>query len=177
MEPPATTVGQVSEFTVRRARTADIPGIETLISPLVESRVLLGKDRVVFYEAVQEFRVAEDRNGALVGCGALHVIWEDLGEVRTLAVAEHWRGRGVGHALLERLEADARDLGLTRLFCLTFETAFFGRHGYGEIGEGIVSPDVYAELVRSPDEGVAEFLDLARVKPNTLGNSRMLKQL
>lgn len=162
---------------MRRARTPDIPQIETLIAPLVESRVLLGKDRVVFYEAVQEFRVAEDRDGDLIGCGALHVMWEDLGEVRTLAVADTWRGRGVGHGLLESLEQEARDLGLSRLFCLTFETTFFARHGYDEIGEGIVSPDVYAELVRSPDEGVAEFLDLARVKPNTLGNARMLKQL
>jgi amino-acid N-acetyltransferase len=167
----------VSEFSVRRARTADVPQIETLIAPLVESRVLLGKDRVVFYEAVQEFRVAEDASGKLIGCGALHVIWEDLGEVRTLAVAGDWRGRGVGHALLEKLEDAARGIGLSRLFCLTFETEFFTRHGYVEIGESIVSPDVYVELVRSPDEGVAEFLDLARVKPNTLGNTRMLKQL
>jgi amino-acid N-acetyltransferase len=167
----------VSDFSVRRARTGDIPEIETLIAPLVESRVLLGKDRVVFYEAVQEFRVAEDATGALIGCGALHVMWEDLGEVRTLAVAGDWRGRGVGHALLEKLEDAARGIGLSRLFCLTFETEFFTRHGYVEIGEGIVSPDVYAELVRSPDEGVAEFLDLSRVKPNTLGNTRMLKQL
>lgn len=165
------------EFSVRRARTTDIPGIEGLIAPLVASRILLGKDRVVFYEAVQEFRVAETPAGALIGCGALHVMWEDLGEVRTLAVASEWRGRRVGHALLERLETDAVELGLSRLFCLTFETGFFGEHGYAEIDESLVSPDVYAELVRSPDEGVAEFLDLARVKPNTLGNSRMLKQL
>ncbi len=162
---------------MRRARTGDIPQIETLIAPLVESRVLLGKDRVVFYEAVQEFRVAEDVGGALIGCGALHVMWEDLGEIRTLAVDGAWRGRGVGHALLEKLEDAARGIGLSRLFCLTFETEFFARHGYVEIGESIVSPDVYAELVRSPDEGVAEFLDLSRVKPNTLGNTRMLKQL
>jgi amino-acid N-acetyltransferase len=166
-----------AEFSVRPARTSDIPGIEVLIAPLVEARILLGKDRVVFYEAVQEFRVAETPAGALVGCGALHVLWEDLGEVRTLAVAHEWRGRAVGHALLDRLEADARDLGLSRLFCLTFETGFFGRHGYTEIGESVVSPDVYAEMVRSHDEGMAEFLDLARVKPNTLGNTRMLKQL
>lgn len=164
-------------FTVRRARTTDVPMIEALIEPLVQDRILLGKDRVVFYEAVQEFRVAEADDGTLIGCGALHVMWEDIGEVRTLAVAADRRSKGVGHALLERLETDARDLGLTRLFCLTFETRFFTDHGYAEIGEGLVSPDVYAELVRSPDEGVAEFLDLARVKPNTLGNSRMLKQL
>lgn len=104
-------------------------------------------------------------------------MWEDLGEVRTLAVASDWLGNGVGYAILERLESDARELGLTRLFCLTFEVGFFTRNGYGEIGEGVIDPEVYSEMVRSPDEGVAEFLDLARVKPNTLGNSRMLKQL
>jgi amino-acid N-acetyltransferase len=165
------------EIRIRRARTADVVGIERLVEPLVHERILLGKDRVVLYEAVQEFRVAESPDGELIGCGALHVMWEDIGEVRTLAAASAWRRRGVGHALLERIEDDARELGLTRLFCLTFETAFFIGHGFREIGEGVVSPDVYAELVRSPDEGVAEFLDLARVKPNTLGNTRMLKEL
>ena len=177
MSPEAPSAQPAPAVTVRRARTTDVPAIEAMIEPLVQQRILLGKDRVVFYEAVQEFRVAENGDGEVLGCGALHVMWEDLGEVRTLAVTGGWRGRGVGHALLERLEADARELGLTRLFCLTFETRFFIGHGYTEIGEGVVSPDVYAELVRSPDEGVAEFLDLARVKPNTLGNTRMLKQL
>ena len=161
---------------VRNARTADVPGILNLVEPLVHDRILLGKERVDLYEAVQEFRVAEV-DGELIGCGALHVMWEDLGEVRTLATTRDWRGKGVGHALLTRLEDDARSLGLTRLFCLTFEVEFFGAHGYTEHGEGLVSSDVYAELVRSADEGVAEFLDLARVKQNTLGNTRMLKQL
>ena len=164
-------------FTVRPARTADIPAIEALVEPLVQRRILLGKERVVFYEGVQEFRVAVDDNGALLGCGALHVLWEDLGEVRTLAVADDWLHRGVGHAILEDIEASAAGLGLARLFCLTFETDFFGRHGFAPIGEDIVSPDVYSQLVRSQDEGVAEFLDLSRVKPNTLGNTRMLKTL
>ena len=127
-------------FAVRRARTSDVPLIEALIAPLVQDRILLGKDRVVFYEAVQEFRVAETDDGTLIGCGALHVMWEDIGEVRTLAVAADRRTRGVGRALLERLEADARDLGLTRLFCLTFETRFFTEHGYGDIGEALCRP-------------------------------------
>lgn len=164
-------------FTVRSARTSDVPAIQALIEPLVQRRILLGKDRVVFYESLQEFRVAEDDTGRLIGCGALHVIWEDLAEVRTLAVEEAWLRKGVGHALLERIEQDARALGVTKLFCLTFETGFFGRHGFEPIGEEIVSPDVFAQLALSPDEGVAEFLDLARVKPNTLGNTRMLKHL
>jgi amino-acid N-acetyltransferase len=164
-------------FTVRPARTSDVPGIQRLIEPLVHERILLGKERVSFYEAVQEFRVAEDADDNLIGCGALHVMWEDLGEVRTLAVARDWLGRGVGHALLDTLEVDAAALGLSRLFCLTFEVDFFARHGFQPMSDEIVDADVYAELVRSTDEGVAEFLDLARVKPNTLGNTRMLKHL
>jgi amino-acid N-acetyltransferase len=166
----------VTHLQVRRARTSDIPAIQSLVEPLAQRRILLGKDRVTLYEAVQEFRIAEE-DGVPVGCGALHVMWEDLGEVRTLAVRDDRLGTGVGHAILERIEADARELGLTRLFCLTFETEFFGRHGFEPIGERVVDPEVFAQLALSPDEGVAEFLDLARVKQNTLGNTRMLKQL
>lgn len=161
---------------VRRARTSDIPAIREIAEPLVERRILLGKEWVESYGAVPEFRVAID-DGRLVGFGALHVIWADLGEVRTLAVHDDWRGRGAGHQLLEALEGDAREYGLTRLFCLTFEVDFFGRHGFVEMGNETVDPDTYAELVRSSDEGIAEFLDLARVKPNTLGNARMIKRL
>jgi amino-acid N-acetyltransferase len=79
--------------------------------------------------------------------------------------------------LLEQLEQDARELGVGKLFCLTFEVDFFVGHGFAPVGEGVVGPDVVAELARSGDEGVAEFLDLPRVKPNTLGNTRMLKVL
>ena len=167
----------MTDFTVRRARTSDVPKIIALVEPLVSRRILLGKERVDLYGSVQEFRVAEAADGEVIGAGALHVMWEDLGEVRPLAGDDAWLGRGVGHALLETLEAEARDLGLSRLFCLTFEVGFFGRHGFEDMGDETVDPAVYAELVRSHDEGVAEFLDLARVKPNTLGNTRMLREL
>ncbi|MFK4728774.1 amino-acid N-acetyltransferase [Agromyces mediolanus] len=167
----------MTDFTVRRARTSDVPRIIDVVEPFVSRRILLGKERVDLYGAIQEFRIAEDAEGRVIGAGALHVIWEDLGEVRTLAVAEEWLGRGVGRALLDALERDARELGLSRLFCLTFEVGFFGRNGFEDMGEETVDPEVYAELVRSHDEGVAEFLDLARVKQNTLGNTRMLKHL
>jgi amino-acid N-acetyltransferase len=164
-------------YSIRRARTSDVARIQELVEPLVQRRILLGKDAVVFYESVQEFRVAETADGELIGCGALHVMWRDLAEVRTLAVEDSWLGKGVGRALLARLEDEARDLGLSRLFCLTFEVGFFARNGFVDMGNETVDPEVYAELVRSHDEGVAEFLDLARVKPNTLGNTRMLKHL
>lgn len=162
---------------VRRARTSDVVDIHRLIQPLVDEGVLLKKDLVVLYEAVQEFRVAVDGNGELVGCGALHVLWRDLGEIRTIATSERARGLGVGHSLLERLVEDARALELERLFCLTFETGFFGRHGFVAVEEQIVDAATFDEMLRSPDEGVAEFLDLPYVKPNTLGNTRMLLRL
>lgn len=167
----------MSEFTVRPARTQDVRGIQAMLEPFVQRRILLGKDLVVLFEATQQFVVAEDAAGNLVGCGALHVMWEDLGEIRTLIVVDEWLHHGVGRAIVELLEENARRLGLSRLFCLTFEVDFFTRRGFAPIGEQVVDPDVYSQLIRSPDEGVAEFLDLAHVKPNTLGNTRMLKVL
>ncbi|MFW6691694.1 amino-acid N-acetyltransferase [Streptomyces sp. MAR4 CNX-425] len=164
--------------TVRRARTTDVPAIRRLLDPYVHRDILLGKATVTLYEDIQEFWVAErDADAAVVGCGALHVMWEDLAEVRTLAVDPARKGTGIGHQLLDRLLHTARWLGVGRIFCLTFEVDFFAKHGFVEIGETPVDRDVYSELLRSYDEGVAEFLDLERVKPNTLGNSRMLLHL
>jgi amino-acid N-acetyltransferase len=163
------------ELIVRRARTADVTAIKQLIDSYT-GRLLLAKDTVTLYEDVQEFRVAE-LAGRVVGCGAMHVLWQDLGEIRTLAVAAECRGRRIGDRLLSELIAGARELGLSRLFALTFQTRFFGRHGFVEIQGTPVEPDTYVEMRRSYDAGVAEFLDLEYVKPNTLGNSRMLLTL
>lgn len=166
----------MSDVIVRRARTSDVPAVRTLVDTYAPDRRLLSKATVVLYEDVQEFRVAE-LDGTVVGCGALHVMWEDLAEVRTVAVDPAHHGRGVGSAVLRALLEGARELGVRRVFCLTFETAFFGRHGFVEAPDIAVDPGVASELLQSPDEGVAEFLDLARVRPNTLGNTRMLLEL
>jgi amino-acid N-acetyltransferase len=163
--------------TVRPARTRDVAGIRRLVDLYAPGRILLDKATVTLYEDVQEFLVAEGGDGCLVGCGALHVMWEDLAEVRTLAVDPAARGHGVGHALLDGLLGRARDLGIGRLFCLTFEVEFFARHGFHELDGSPVSPAVYDELLRSYDEGVAEFLGLEHVKPNILGNTRMVLEL
>jgi amino-acid N-acetyltransferase len=167
-------------ITVRRARTGDVPDVRRLVDPYVSEGILLDKATVTLYEAIQEFWVAErDADARVVGCGALHVMWEDLAEVRTLAVDPAFQGHGIGHQVLGKLLQTARWLGVRKVFCLTFEVDFFSKHGFVEIGETQtpVDTDVYAELLRSYDEGVAEFLGLERVKPNTLGNSRMLLHL
>lgn len=161
---------------VRAAKTSDVKGIRKLIDLYAPQRRILSKETVTLYESVQEFVVAVDGD-EVVGCGALHVLWEDVAEVRTVAVTEDLRGKGVGHKILEKLIDRARVIGVKKLFCLTFETEFFGRHGFAEIQGAPVDPDVYQELLRSYDEGIAELLDLESSKPNTLGNTRMVKLL
>lgn len=162
-------------ITIRRARVGDVRRIKDLVD-CYAGAVLLTKQLVTLYEDVQEFWVAEGADGVL-GCGALHVLWEDLGEIRTLAVCPDAVGQGVGHALVAQLVAHGRALGLRRLFVLTFEERFFSRHGFQIIEGAPVTEDVYDEMRRSHDEGVAEFLDLPYAKPNTLGNIRMLLEL
>ena len=161
---------------IRPAQTKDIPAIRGLIDTYTLGGRLLSKETVTLYEDVQEFSVAVE-DDVVVGCGALHVLWEDLAEVRTVAVLARLKGQGVGHKILEVIIERARMVGVERIFCLTFETQFFGRHGFEEIHGTPVDPDVYSELLRSYDTGVAEFLDLESVKPNTLGNTRMLRVL
>ena len=139
---------------IRPAKTQDISGIRALIDTYTLGGRLLNKETVMLYEDVQEFTVAIE-DGVVVGCGALHVLWEDLAEVRTVAVVDKLKGQGVGHEILEAIINRARVIGVSRIFCLTFETAFFGRHGFEEIHGTPVDPDVYSELLRSYDTGVA----------------------
>ncbi|MBR8742032.1 amino-acid N-acetyltransferase [Nocardiopsis sp. MG754419] len=180
----------VRHVRVRRARTPDVAHIRRLVDTYSVDRRVLSKSTVNLYEDIQEFWVAEAETTpdtpakgpvepelSVVGCGALHVLWEDLAEVRTVAVDPSLRGFGVGHRLVTALIDAARELGVQRVFCLTFETGFFAKHGFAPIQGTPVSFRVYEELLRSYDEGVAEFLDLERVKPNTLGNTRMLVHL
>jgi amino-acid N-acetyltransferase len=167
------------KYTVRQARTGDVRPIRRLVDANLASGRLLDKPTVTLYEDIQEFVVAEPAGpaGAVIGCGALHVMWEDLAEIRTLAVDESCRGEGAGRLIVEALLARGRQVGVSRVFVLTFAVTFFAGLGFEKISGEATSPEVYAELLRSYDEGVAEFLDLDRVKPNTLGNTRMLLRL
>jgi amino-acid N-acetyltransferase len=161
---------------IRPARTGDVKAIRALVDGYAAPGRMLEKETVTLYETVQEFTVAV-KDGKVVGCGALHVLWEDLAEVRTVAVESSLHKQGIGHLILTSIIDRARALGVKRIFCLTFQTEFFARHGFAEIEGTPVDADVYQQLLRSYDAGVAEFLDLESVKPNTLGNTRMLKIL
>ena len=170
------------EVRIRPATVKDVPAIAALVEPLALEGILLAKERVTYYESIQEFLVAEraldDGSFEPVGCGALHVMWRDIAEIRTLATAPSARGTGAGYRMVAALVERARALRVKQVFCLTFEVEFFKRQGFSVMeDQSQVDPKIYMELLRSPDEGIAEFLDLARVKPNTLGNTRMILDL
>jgi len=173
--------GDRPRVVVRQALPADVRGIERLVAIHAGEGSLVNKDLIAYFEAIQEFVVADladgDGSPGIVGCGALHVLWDDIAEVRTLAVDRRILRQGVGHRILDTLLDRARNLGLRRVFSLTFEVEFFSGHGFVPIAGTPVGTDVYLQMLRSHDDGVAEFLDLARVKPNTLGNTRMMLEL
>jgi amino-acid N-acetyltransferase len=161
---------------IRPARTSDVKQIRSIIDAFAAPGKMLEKETVTLFESVQEFVVAVD-GSQVIGCGALHVLWEDLAEVRTVAVKEEFHKKGIGHQIIEAIIDRAQSIGVERIFCLTFQTQFFGKHGFNVIECTPVDTDVYQELLRSYDAGVAEFLDLETAKPNTLGNTRMLRIL
>jgi amino-acid N-acetyltransferase len=165
-----------STYRVRKARTSDVHAIQAIREPFL-GKVLQHHELVGLFEKIQEFLVVVDDNDRVLAAGALHVMWEDLAEVRSVVVDDSMRGKGIGHLLVDALLEEARKLGIKRVFCLTFETGFFGKHGFEPISDVPVDAETFEEMVRSTDVGVAEFLDLARVKENTLGNTRMLKLL
>lgn len=165
-----------SSFRVRPARTQDVRAIQSIREPFL-GKVLQHHELVALFEKIQEFSVVVDANDRVLAAGALHVMWQDLAEVRSIVVDGSMRGRGIGHLLVEALLEEARRVGVSRVFCLTFETDFFAKHGFEPISDVPVAADIFEEMARSTDVGVAEFLDLARVKENTLGNTRMLRLL
>ena len=168
-------MGEAEQVSVHRARAADVRSIKHLVD-FYAGPVLLEKTLANLYEDVTEFWVAEV-NGTVTGCGALHVLWEDIGEIRTVATHPDARGHGIGHAVCRDIIAEARRMGLRRLFVLTFEVSFFAGLGFRPIDELDLTDEAAAALRDSYDRGVAEFLDLPFVKPNTLGNTRMLLHL
>ena len=108
---------------VRPAKTMDVKAIRSLVDSYAAPGQMLSKETVTLYESVQEFIVAEV-DGVVVGCGALHILWEDLAEVRTMAVKKELNRQGIGHKILEAIIARAGEVGVEKIFCLTFQTEF-----------------------------------------------------
>ena len=134
---------------VRKARVDDAPAIQALVNYYARKEVMLPLSLTDVYERLRDFVVYEE-NGEVLGCGALHVVWEDLAEVRSLAVREDARGRGIGRGLFDACVREAPALGVRRVFALTFVPAFFRTLGMAETGKETLPHKVWADCVRCP---------------------------
>jgi len=134
---------------VRMARVADAPAIHALVNHYARGEVMLPLSLGEVYDRLRDFVVCEE-DGVIVGCGALHVVWEDLAEVRSLAVREDARGRGLGRALFQACVAEAPALGVARVFVLTFAPDFFRKLGMVDVAKETLPHKVWSDCVRCP---------------------------
>ena len=154
---------------LRRATLDDVPGIARIMADFVAQGVLLPRPVGELYQCIREFHVAVrpgpgGEAGVVVACAALRLLWDDLGEVRSLAVRPDHHGLGLGARLVRRLREDARALDLPRVIALTREVAFFERCGFRVVSRDTLPRKVWTDCVRCPrrhacDE-VAVVLDL-----------------
>ena len=139
----------MGEVIVRRARLSDVEEMHALINHFAGLGLMLPKSRNKLYQNIRDFFVAE-KDGQFAGCCALHVIWNDLGEIRSLAVAEAYQNNGVGRLLAVAAIQDARELRLPRVFALTYQRAFFERLGFVEVDKATMPQKVWGECMDCP---------------------------
>ncbi len=133
-----------------------MPGIYALLSHFSDHGVLLGRSLSSLYDHVRDFKVVEiaggdcRKSGELAGVAALHVCWDDLAEIRSLAVADEFQGRGIGGRLLRHCLKDVSILGIKRVFCLTYQPDFFAKLGFADIDKDKLPHKVWSDCLQCP---------------------------
>lgn len=135
---------------IRPARVSDVPAICDLIKTFADQKLMIRRTLGELYESVREFYVATEDDGRVIGCAAVHVFWEDLAELKCLAVSEAAQGRGVGRRLVEACWIAARDLDIRSVFTLTYVPEFFEKCGYVQIEKSDLPHKIWNECVRCP---------------------------
>ena len=135
---------------IRPARVGDVPAIHDLIRTFADRKLMIRRSLGELYESIREFFVATDDSGKVIGCSALHVFWDDLAELKCLAVAETTQGQGVGRKLIEACWEAARELEIKSVFTLTYVPGFFEKCGYHQIEKADLPHKIWNECVRCP---------------------------
>lgn len=135
------------KYTIRKAKVCDVPGIHSLINSFAKKDQMLPRAMNDIYENLQCYFVAESR-GKIVGCCSLSVTWEDLAEIRSLAVNARYAGRGIGKKLVSRCIQEAKTLGVKRVFALTFKPGYFRHFGFTDIPKEELPHKVWADCIR-----------------------------
>lgn len=157
-------------ITIRRATIADAPAIGALVNQYAARGMMLPKSQVQVYESLREFVVAVDEEGTVLGCGALRLMWNDLAEIRSLAVDERATGTGLGRRMVEALVDEAKEMGLARVFALTYQQVFFEKLGFEVCDRDIFLQKVWLDCRACPKRDCCDeiamllVLDPARAK-------------
>jgi len=141
--------GSTNTLTIRPARVADAGAILKLVNELAIQQILLPRSPASVIENIRDFHVAEvdDR---FAGCGALHVVWSDLAEVRSIAIDPRHQGAGIGRALVAQLVTEAEEMGIPRLFAFTYVQGFFEKMGFGVVQHGDLPHKVFNDCLHCP---------------------------
>lgn len=147
----------------RKAKITDVEPIHALITYYAEKGLMLARPRTLLYESLREFTVAVDRD-KVVGAGSLHIIWEDLAEIRALAVAPDYAKKGTGRGLVSNFLNEARELAIPRVFVLTYQDGFFAKCGFRVVPKDSLPQKVWKECVNCPKfpncEEIAMIIDV-----------------
>ena len=143
-------VSGVPRLNIRPARVGDVPAIQDLIRTFADRKLMIRRSLGELYESIREFLVATDDTGRVIGCAALHVFWEDLAELKCLAVSESAQSQGIGRKLIEACWNNASELEIKTVFTLTYVPGFFEKCGYHQIDKAELPHKIWNECVRCP---------------------------
>lgn len=134
---------------LRKATFKDVEPIHKLVNENAERGLMLPRSRNVLYETLRDMVLAEE-DGAIIGVGGLHLIWDELAEIRALAVSPGMVGKGIGKQIVAALTEEAKELGVKTLFALTYQTEFFAKQGFHEIPKEKLPHKVWKECINCP---------------------------
>jgi len=167
-----TATGEVEAVSIRAATVHDVPRMAAIINGFAAKGIMLPRSHYQFYQHIQQFIVAE-AEGEVIGCGALSVVWDDLAEIRSVAVDEAWQGRGVGRLIVESLLQQAVALGLPSVFTLTYRPDYFARFGFGRVPNETLPHKIWGDCLNCPKypncDEVAMRLELEKESEHAQG--------
>lgn len=131
---------------IRKAKVGDIKQIQELINYFAGQDLMLPRSLNVLYESLRDFFVCEDKK-EIVGCSALHISWDDLAEIKSLAVAKHYQNKGIGRKLAEACIREAKEIGAGRVFVLTYAPEFFKKLGFRQTPHNKLPHKIWAECI------------------------------
>jgi amino-acid N-acetyltransferase len=137
-------------MTVRKAKISDVKSIHRLINDSAKRHQMIPRSLNDLYENLRDFFIFEEKGGRIAGTCALHVLWEDLAEIKSLAVKKEHQGQGIGKSLVRKAIREAKSLGVKRVFVLTYVPEYFKTFGFFDIDKSKLPHKIWGECIRCP---------------------------